>query len=57
LTNTKSVESLRAELLNGTNGTANTTQFDLKKLLGIFGLLVNDLIDILENIRNGKCDE
>jgi hypothetical protein len=30
----ESVESLRAELLNGTNGTANTTQFDLKKLLG-----------------------
>jgi hypothetical protein len=30
----ESVESLRAELLNGTNGTANTTQFDLTKLLG-----------------------
>ena len=30
----ESVESLRAELLNGTNGTANTTQFDLNKLVG-----------------------
>jgi hypothetical protein len=30
----ESVESLRAELLNGTNGAPNTTHFDLNKLLG-----------------------
>ena len=30
----ESVESLRAEVLNGTNGTATTTQFDLNKLVG-----------------------
>jgi DNA polymerase I-like protein with 3'-5' exonuclease and polymerase domains len=46
----ESIESLRAELLNGTNGTANTTQFDLNKLHGR-NLVVQVRDDEFNNVK------
>jgi hypothetical protein len=51
----ESVESLRAELLNGTNGTANTTQFDLNKLHGR-ALFVQVRDDEFNNVKFTRVD-
>jgi hypothetical protein len=51
----ESVESLRAELLNGTNGTANTTQFDLNKLHNR-ALFVQVRDDEFNNVKFTRVD-
>ena len=51
----ESVESLRAELLNGTNGTANKTHFDLNKLHGR-GLVVQVRDDEFNNVKFTRVD-